>query len=137
MAAGLEQRVPLVDHRIVEFSRTLPDQLMIRDGVTKWLLRQVAYRHVPAAILDRPKMGFTVPVRAWLLGPLREWAGDLLHSDSLLSRARLRKTLVQDTWRKLGNADAPLAWETWALVMYVSWLSSRMPVAAARASHAA
>jgi asparagine synthase (glutamine-hydrolysing) len=130
MAAGIEQRVPLLDHRIVEFARTLPDSLMIRDGVTKWLLRQVAYRHVPRAILDRPKMGFTVPMRAWLRGPLRDWAGDLLHSDALLERGRLRKRAVHANWNKFQNSDAPLAWEIWSLAMYASWLSARATGAA-------
>lgn len=130
MAAGIEQRVPLLDHRIVEFARTLPDSLMIRDGVTKWLLRQVAYRHVPREVLDRPKMGFTVPIRAWLRGPLREWAGDLLHSNALIERARLRKRAVQANWDRLQNSDAPLAWEVWSLVMYAAWLNARTPGAA-------
>jgi asparagine synthase (glutamine-hydrolysing) len=132
MAGGIEQRVPLLDHRIVEFARTLPDSLMIRDGVTKWLLRQVAYRHVPREMLDRPKMGFTVPMRAWLRGPLREWAGDLLHSDALLERGRLRKRAVHASWNRLQNSDAPLAWEIWSLVMYAAWLSARTSAASWR-----
>jgi asparagine synthase (glutamine-hydrolysing) len=93
-------------------------------------LRQVAYRHVPRAILDRPKMGFTVPMRAWLRGPLRDWAGDLLHSDALLERGRLRKRAVHANWNKFQNSDAPLAWEIWSLAMYASWLSARATGAA-------
>lgn len=127
MAAGIEQRVPLLDHRIVEFARTLPDELMIRDGVTKWILRQAAYRQVPREILDRPKMGFTVPIREWLRGPLREWAGDLLHSDTLIARGRLRPQSVKRYWNKLQNSDAPLAWEMWSIVMYAAWLNARWP----------
>lgn len=125
MAASLEQRVPLLDHRVVEFARTLPDSLLIRDGRGKWLLRQLAYRHVPADILDRPKMGFTAPIRTWLTGPLREWAGDLLHSEALLESGLLKKNVVGRQWAALLNADASNAWEIWSLVVYVAWLGSR------------
>jgi asparagine synthase (glutamine-hydrolysing) len=125
MAGGLELRVPLLDHRIVEFARTLPDSLLIRDGVSKWLLRQVAYRHVPRELLDRPKMGFTVPIEAWLKGPLRAWATDLLHSDSLLDRALLKRNIVRREWDRFLGKQAPTAWEMWSLVMYIAWLSGR------------
>lgn len=130
MAAGLEQRVPLLDHRIVEFARGLPDPLLIRDGTSKWVLRQLAYRYVPNELLDRPKMGFTVPVRDWLCGPLRPWAGDLLHSDPLLELGMLKKAEVKRHWSRLQQGDTSMSWEMWALVIYTSWLSSRLGHAA-------
>lgn len=125
MAAGLEQRVPFLDVRIVEFARTLPDSFLINEGVTKWLLRQVAYRHVPREIMDRPKMGFTVPIDAWLRGPLREWAGDLLHTSSLLQKGFLKPEAVKRCWHQFQRFDAPLAWELWSLVVYSAWLGAR------------
>ncbi|MGY3451138.1 asparagine synthase (glutamine-hydrolyzing) [Bradyrhizobium sp. USDA 4353] len=88
MAVALETRVPFLDKDVVEFSATIPARMKVRDGRGKWLVRQVLYRHVPAEMIDRPKTGFSIPLDAWLRGPLQSWAADLL-SPARLSRQGL------------------------------------------------
>lgn len=125
MAAGLEVRVPLLDHNIVQFACGLPDHLRIKDGMSKWVLRQLAYRSVPRELLERPKMGFTVPIDNWLRGPLNEWAGDLLASRELLEKGMLRPKPIAKAWQAYTRKLAPIGWEIWSVVMYAAWLDGR------------
>ena len=90
MAASLEARAPLLDHRLVEFMWRLPLSFRIRDGRGKWLLRRIVDRHVPRALVERPKTGFGLPIGAWLRGPLRDWAEPLV-APAALGRRRLRR----------------------------------------------
>jgi asparagine synthase (glutamine-hydrolysing) len=121
MAVALEARVPLLDHRLVELSWRLPRRLKVRDGQGKWLLRQVLYRHVPRALVERPKMGFGIPVGDWLRGPLRDWAEDLLsvealEKDDLFHAAPIRARFA-DHLAGRGQWDMPL----WGILMAQAW----------------
>lgn len=122
MSASLETRAPMLDHRVVEFAFALPPRALVRDGVRKWALRQVLYRHVPPALIERPKTGFSVPLGAWLSGPLRAWADELLrpsspHADDLLDARKVG--LLWDEHQSGRFDRSPYLWN---VLMYRSWL---------------
>jgi asparagine synthase (glutamine-hydrolysing) len=121
MAVGLEVRVPILDHRVVEALWALPSNLKIRDGTSKWLLREILYRHVPRELFDRPKQGFAVPVTRWLRGPLRDWAETQLSADRLKREGIFDATTVQKLWSAhlAGRVDHSGA--LWATLMFQAW----------------
>jgi asparagine synthase (glutamine-hydrolysing) len=121
MAVSLEVRVPLIDHRVVEFGWRLPRALKHRDGQSKWILRQVLYRRVPRALVDRPKMGFSPPVEHWLRGPLKRWAEDLLFSTKLNQSGELRVPVIRRQWDDFQTERNQSANELWAVLMYQAW----------------
>jgi asparagine synthase (glutamine-hydrolysing) len=120
MAVSLEVRVPLLDHRVVEFSWRTPLSMKIRDGRGKWLLRQVLHRHVPAALVERPKMGFEVPVAAWLRGSLRAWGEELL-SPERLHASELDVDAIRRAWTELHCGRGNMTHALWAVLMYQAW----------------
>lgn len=121
MAVSLEARVPLLDHRVVEMSWRLPRHLKIRNGQGKWLLRQILYRHVPEKLIERPKMGFGVPIDSWLRGPLREWAGDLLSPGSLERFGLINPGPVQEKWEQHQSGSRNWQYHLWDILMLQSW----------------
>jgi asparagine synthase (glutamine-hydrolysing) len=121
MAASLEVRAPLLDHRVVEFSWRLPHGLKLRDGVGKWILRQVLYRRVPSAMVERPKMGFSVPIDRWLRGPLKTWAEELLTAKALGRDGLLAPAEILRTWREFQSGRRPAGARLWAVIMFQSW----------------
>lgn len=125
MWVSLEARVPVLDHRVVEFSWTLPDEAKIRDGRLKRPLRALAGRYLPDEILDRPKMGFTVPVDAWLRTDLSEWLGDQLAPERLRRRGLWNVAAVQGLGRRYRAGDAGLALSMWTLAVLEAWCERR------------
>ena len=98
MSESLEVRVPILDHRIAEFAWRLPREYLLRDGQGKWILRQVLYKYVPKNLIERPKMGFGVPIGKWLKNELREWAEALLDYKTMKRQGFLNADLVQKKW---------------------------------------
>jgi asparagine synthase (glutamine-hydrolysing) len=122
MAVGLEARCPLLDRRVVEFAWRVPTAFKIREGKGKWLLRRVLGRYLPEDLFERPKHGFNVPVGAWLRGPLRDWAEELLAAPRLRREGFLDPVQVQACWREHLGGRRDRACELWAVLMLQAWL---------------
>jgi asparagine synthase (glutamine-hydrolysing) len=125
MAVSLESRAPFLDHRVVEFAFSLPLALKLRGGATKWLLRQLLYRHVPRELIDRPKMGFGVPIDAWLRGPLKQWAGDLINPQRLHLEGFVAPQPVAQAWREHQSGRFNHQHFLWNVLMFQAWLEQR------------
>jgi asparagine synthase (glutamine-hydrolysing) len=121
MAVGLEGRVPLLDHRLVQFSWRLPLAILRRDGVSKWPLRQVLERYVPRALTERPKMGFGVPIDSWLRGGLRDWAESLLDERRLAREGILRPAPVRAAWKAHLEGSRNFQYQLWTVLMFEAW----------------
>lgn len=121
MAVSLETRVPMLDPKVVSFAASLPMSILRRDGQGKWPLRQLLYRHVPSTLVDRPKMGFGVPLGNWLRGGLREWA-DALLSKEKLSHGYFDNELILHHWRAHLTEGTDHSYLLWDVLMFQAWL---------------
>lgn len=121
MAVALESRAPLLDHRVAEFAWGLPLDLKIRDGKSKWVLREVLFRHVPRALIERPKMGFEVPIGLWLRGGLREWAEALLTPERLAREGHLDPALIRQIWDQHQAGSHNWGAQLWNVLMFQAW----------------
>jgi asparagine synthase (glutamine-hydrolysing) len=123
MAVSLESRIPLLDRDIVEFAAGLPMSMKIRSGSSKWILRRVLDRYVPAALVDRPKAGFGLPIHDWLRGPLRAWAEELIASSAV--REHLDARLLGDAWSAHQSGRRNHAYQLWDVLMFAAWAQAR------------
>jgi asparagine synthase (glutamine-hydrolysing) len=123
MAASLETRAPFLDRDLVEFAWSLPMSTKLRDGKGKWILRKLLDRHVPRALIERPKMGFGIPLDQWLRGPLRDWAENLLSMDRLRDEGYFDPAIVRSFWHRhlRGNSFGP---RLWSILMFQAWLEN-------------
>ena len=121
MSASLESRAPFLDHRVVELALSLPERVLIRGGVGKWLLRQVLDRYVPRQLIERPKAGFEIPLGEWLRGPLRPWAESLLEPGQVARGGYLDPALITRAWRQHLSGTFDRGHLLWNALMFQAW----------------
>lgn len=125
MAVSLETRVPFLDHTLVEFAWSLPLSLKIRNGQGKWLLKELTHKHIPKALMERPKMGFGIPIDQWLRGPLRAWAESLLSESKLQSEGYFQTKAIRKLWEAHLSGQRNWAHQLWIILMFQEWLSAQ------------
>jgi asparagine synthase (glutamine-hydrolysing) len=121
MSVSLETRVPMLDHRVVEFAWSLPLNMRVRGGEGKWLMKQLLSRYVPRALTDRPKTGFGIPIDTWLRGPLRAWAEELLDESRLRSEGFFNPAPIREKWHAHVDAGRNWAYWLWDVLMFQAW----------------
>src|SRR4029077_14920137 len=122
MSVALESRAPMLDHRLVEFAWKLPGQVLVRDGVGKWILRQVLDRYVPRKLVERPKAGFGIPIGQWLRSDLREWAEHLLEEKTIREQGVLNPPPVRRMLREHLSGEHDRSAYLWGVLMFQAWM---------------
>ncbi len=123
MANSLETRVPFLDHRVVELASRLPMDMKIRDGETKWLLRQVLYQYVPKELIERPKAGFGIPLAEWLRGPLKDWVESLIDEEKLAREGYFNVHYIRNLWHAHLSGKRNNQSLLWGVLMFQAWLA--------------
>jgi asparagine synthase (glutamine-hydrolysing) len=124
MSVSLETRAPYLDHNLAEFIMSLPLEMKIRNGSSKWILKQVLYRHLPQELMDRPKMGFAVPVGDWIKESMREWTEDLISKKRIEKEGYFNSKAVDELWRQHLSGKFNRGHELWNILMFQSWIDA-------------
>lgn len=125
MFNSLETRVPLLDHRIIELAWSLPLSMKMRNKQSKWILRQILYKYVPRELIERPKMGFGIPVGDWMRGDLRDWAETLLAEPRLRQEGFLDAQFIRSRWQEHLSGKRDRQHFLWSVLMFQGWLEEQ------------
>jgi asparagine synthase (glutamine-hydrolysing) len=125
MAVSLETRIPFLDHHLIEHAWKIPLTSKIRDGKGKWILREVLFRHVPRELIERPKMGFGIPLEDWLRGPLKSWAEQLLDHDRLVKEKIFCPRHIHSKWQEHQSGKRNWSYHLWTILMFQAWLTEQ------------
>jgi asparagine synthase (glutamine-hydrolysing) len=121
MAVSLESRIPFLDHNVFAFSSSLPLSFKINKGTSKWILREILKKYIPENLINRPKMGFGIPLEGWLRGPLKEWADDLLNEKAIKESGMLNPQVVSQKWEEHISGKRNWHYQLWAILMFQAW----------------
>lgn len=128
MGVSLETRVPYLDHRVMEFAWELPLSMKFKNGKGKWILREMLYKYVPEEMIERPKMGFGVPIGDWMRGPLKDWSESLINESRLKNEGYLNPDLVSRTWNEHVNGTMNWQFNLWDVLMFEAWLEKNKAI---------
>ena len=126
MGVSLEARGPLLDHRVVEYAWQIPIEINFQKGINKRILRKILYKYVPRNLVERPKMGFSIPIEEWLRGPMRDWAENLLSEERLLREVFLNHVPIRQKWKEHLSGKRNWQDSLWSVLIFQGWLENEM-----------